>query len=105
MPISSPMDGIQQQQQCDISVSPAFARKRFDTSNVNNEQEGVPNIGIDAPSPDITPNGSIRRRRSRILAEENDLMEFLRASGQKQPNTRERKVAYGSLGNFYSRHT
>lgn len=46
---------------------------------------------------DITPNGSLRRRRSRVPSEEDDsnLMDFLRASGQDAG--RERK-SWGSLG-------
>lgn len=48
-------------------------------------------------SSDITPNGTLRRRRSRIPCEDDDgnLMDFLRTSGQD--NTRERK-SWGSLG-------
>lgn len=46
---------------------------------------------------DITPNGTLRRRRSRIPCEDDDgnLMDFLRTSGHD--NTRERK-SWGSLG-------
>lgn len=46
---------------------------------------------------DITPTGSLRRRRSRVLSEddEGNLMEFLRASGND--TNRERK-SWGSLG-------
>lgn len=48
---------------------------------------------------DITPNGSLRRRRSRVLSEEDEgnLMEFLRASGHD--SNRERK-SWGSLGKY-----
>lgn len=47
--------------------------------------------------PDITPNGSLRRRRSRVLSEEDEgnLMDFLRSSGHD--SNRERK-SWGSLG-------
>lgn len=46
---------------------------------------------------DVTPNGTLRRRRSRIPCEDDDgnLMDFLRTSGQD--GTRERK-SWGSLG-------
>lgn len=46
---------------------------------------------------DITPTGSLRRRRSRVLSEddEGNLMEFLRTSGND--TNRERK-SWGSLG-------
>lgn len=51
--------------------------------------------------PDITPTGSLRRRRSRVLSEddEGNLMEFLRASGND--TNRERK-SWGSLGKKYT---
>ena len=50
---------------------------------------------------DITPNGSLRRRRSRVLSEEDEgnLMDFLRTSGHE--NNRERK-SWGSLGNKHT---
>lgn len=49
--------------------------------------------------PDVTPTGSLRRRRSRVPSEEDEstLMEFLQASGQTA--NRERK-SWGSLGNL-----
>lgn len=49
---------------------------------------------------DITPTGSLRRRRSRVLSEddEGNLMEFLRASGSD--TNRERK-SWGSLGTHF----
>lgn len=49
---------------------------------------------------DITPNGSLRRRRSRVLSEEDEgnLMDFLRTSGTD--TSRERK-SWGSLGKLH----
>lgn len=49
---------------------------------------------------DVTPTGSLRRRRSRVPSEEDEstLMDFLRASGQD--GSRERK-SWGSLGNMF----
>lgn len=49
--------------------------------------------------PDVTPTGSLRRRRSRVPSEDDEstLMDFLRASGHD--GTRERK-SWGSLGEF-----
>jgi hypothetical protein len=49
---------------------------------------------------DVTPNGSLRRRRSRVPSEEDDsnLMDFLRSSGHD--GSRERK-SWGSLGKIY----
>ena len=46
---------------------------------------------------DVTPNGSLRRRRSRVPSEEDasNLMDFLRSSGHD--GSRERK-SWGSLG-------
>ncbi|XP_036220099.2 uncharacterized protein form3 [Bactrocera oleae] len=53
-------------------------------------------------SPSITPNGSMRKRRpSRVLPEEDDLMEFLRTSGHEHIS-RDRK-AYGSLDRSWAR--
>ena len=48
---------------------------------------------------DVTPTGSLRRRRSRVPLEEDEstLMDFLRSSGHD--GTRERK-SWGSLGNL-----
>lgn len=51
---------------------------------------------------DVTPTGSLRRRRSRVLSEEDDnsLMDFLRSSGHE----RERKSSsYGSLDRSWAR--
>lgn len=88
----------------DPRASPAFSRKRYGSFNngsmdVNNSfiRSEATNGHCDGLSPDITPNGSMRRRRSRVLNEEDDLMEFLRTSGHER-NSRERKAAYGSLG-------
>lgn len=48
---------------------------------------------------DVTPTGSLRRRRSRVPSEEDEstLMEFLHASGQ---NTNRERKSWGSLGNM-----
>lgn len=54
---------------------------------------------------DITPTGSLRRRRSRVLSEEDDnnLMDFLRSSANEN-NFRERKTSsYGSLDRSWAR--
>lgn len=78
-----------------LTGSPSLSRRRLGSFNNGN---GDPLIsGKEEKSPDITPNGSLRRRRSRVLSEddEGNLMEFLRASGND--NNRERK-SWGSLG-------
>ncbi|XP_023248408.1 FH2 domain-containing protein 1 [Copidosoma floridanum] len=56
----------------------------------------------DTYSPDITPNGTLRRRRSRIPCEDDDnnLMDFLRTTGQD--NARERK-SWGSLDRSWAK--
>ncbi|KAL7291846.1 hypothetical protein TKK_0014411 [Trichogramma kaykai] len=53
-------------------------------------------------SPDITPNGTLRRRRSRVVPcdEDNNLMDFLRSNGQD--NSRERKF-WGSLDRSWAK--
>ncbi|XP_023296731.2 formin-J [Lucilia cuprina] len=93
----------------DARASPALSRKRFGSFNngnleINNSfiRMEATNGNCDGMSPDITPNGSMRRRRSRVLAEEDDLMEFLRTSGHER-NSRERKAAYGSLDRSWAR--
>lgn len=94
----------------DPRASPALSRKRFGSFNngsleINNSfiRIETSNSNCDGISPDITPNGSMRRRRSRVMTEEDDLMEFLRSSGHER-NSRERKAAYGSLGNRKQKH-
>ncbi|XP_073842634.1 uncharacterized protein isoform X2 [Musca autumnalis] len=94
----------------DPRASPALSRKRYGSFNngsnmeVNNSfiRSEAANGHCDGQSPDITPNGSMRRRRSRVLNEEDDLMEFLRTSGHER-NSRERKAAYGSLDRSWAR--
>lgn len=92
----------------DIRFSPAMNRRRmgaFSNSNSTNSNQGFDYCREDGMSPDITPNGSLRRRRSRVLSEEDEdnLMDFLRTSGHD--NTRERKSAngYGSLDRSWAR--
>lgn len=88
----------------DIRFSPAMSRRRMGSfNNQNNTFDGFRDEGM---SPDITPNGSLRRRRSRVLSEEDEgsLMDFLRSSGH-DGTTRERKSAsgYGSLDRSWAR--
>lgn len=80
-----------------LSGSPSFSRRRLGSFNGNGGDNTT--SGKEERSPDITPNGSLRRRRSRVLSEddEGNLMDFLRASGGD--NNRERK-SWGSLGMF-----
>lgn len=49
---------------------------------------------------DITPTGSLRRRRSRGLSAEDDgiLMDFLRSSGHDNGSRERKPSSYGSLG-------
>lgn len=87
----------------DIRFSPAMNRRRIGSfnNNINSTDRD------DCNSPDITPNGSLRRRRSRVLSEEEEgnLMDFLRSSGH-DGSSRERKSAltgYGSLDRSWAR--
>lgn len=75
--------------QFDMRASPAMARRRIGSFNSNG---GDANLRDDGFSPDITPTGSLRRRRSRALCDEDDnsLMDFLRSSGHES-NGRDRK--------------
>ena len=81
--------------------SPALPRRRMGSMNNGIDQSNnfIRNECGEGMSPDITPNGSLRRRRSRVLAEEDELMEYLRSSIGNDHISRERK-AYGSLGIF-----
>lgn len=78
-----------------------MTRRRLGSFN----SKGDPNNNSrdDKLSPDITPNGTLRRRRSRVLSEEDEdnLMEFLRASGQ-DVSVKERK-SWGSLDRSWAR--
>ncbi|KAH8239970.1 hypothetical protein KR032_009859 [Drosophila birchii] len=87
----------------DPRASPALSRRHLGSGEISN---GFIRLEQDGASPDITPNGSLRRRRSRVLEGEDDLMEFLRSS--TGPNdghvSRERKAAaYGSLDRSWAR--
>ncbi|XP_002035654.2 formin-J [Drosophila sechellia] len=87
----------------DPRASPALSRRHLGSGELSN---GFIRLEQDGASPDITPNGSLRRRRSRVLAEEDDLMEFLRSSTGPHHdghNSRERKAAYGSLDRSWAR--
>ncbi|XP_039485238.1 formin-J [Drosophila santomea] len=86
----------------DPRASPALSRRHLGSGELSN---GFIRVEQDGASPDITPNGSLRRRRSRVLAEEDDLMEFLRSSTGPHDghNSRERKAAYGSLDRSWAR--
>lgn len=66
--------------QFDMRASPAMARRRIGSFNSNGGDAAMRDDGF---SPDITPTGSLRRRRSRALCDEDDnsLMDFLRSSG------------------------
>lgn len=54
---------------------------------------------------DITPTGSLRRRRSRVLSEEDDngLMDFLRSSGHDNGSRERKPSSYGSLDRSWAR--
>lgn len=87
----------------DPRASPALSRRHLGSGEISN---GFIRLEQDGASPDITPNGSLRRRRSRVLAEEDDLMEFLRSSTGPHDGhiSRERKAAaYGSLDRSWAR--
>lgn len=81
----------------DVRASPAMTRRRIGSFNSNGDTFILKDDGA---SPDITPNGSLRRRRSRVLSEEDDgsLMDFLRSSGHDGSTRERRPSSYGSLG-------
>ncbi|RZF46426.1 hypothetical protein LSTR_LSTR012501 [Laodelphax striatellus] len=80
--------------------SPLLTRRRF--GSFSGEPGGKGGEEGACGSPDVTPTGSLRRRRSRVPSEEDDstLMDFLRASGHD--GTRERK-SWGSLDRSWAR--
>ncbi|KAL0113000.1 hypothetical protein PUN28_012320 [Cardiocondyla obscurior] len=84
----------------DVSIigSPSIRRRLGSCSGGPDQQP----TKEDTYSPDITPNGTLRRRRSRIPCQDDDgnLMDFLRTSGQD--NARERK-SWGSLDRSWAR--
>lgn len=68
----------------DPAASPRIIRKKMGSSNsVANGSWGEIDC-IDTQSPDITPNGSLRRRRSRLSSEdrEDNLMDYLRSTAE-----------------------
>lgn len=99
-PVSDPENPLLLDPSFDPRASPAFSRRRMGSFNTGIDCNSWREDGI---SPDITPNGSLRRRRSRVLEDDDDLMKFLRASGQDN-GSRERKAsAYGSLDRSWAR--
>ena len=91
-------NGTSEDELSSVTGSPSLSRRRLGSFNGNGDSA----TGREERSPDITPNGSLRRRRSRVLSEEDEgnLMDFLRASGQD--NNRERR-SWGSLDRSWSR--
>nr|CAD7397987.1 unnamed protein product [Timema cristinae] len=92
--------GMTSEEDISITSSPLVSRRRMGSfSGPTGDQTASKDEGY---SPDVTPNGSLRRRRSRVLSEEDDsnLMDFLRSSGHD--NTRERK-SWGSLDRSWAR--
>ncbi|XP_066999083.2 uncharacterized protein form3 [Anabrus simplex] len=88
----------------DISVtgSPLLTRRRMGSFSGPMGEQPVAGGKDDNYSPDVTPNGSLRRRRSRVPSEEDEsnLMDFLRSSGHD--GSRERK-SWGSLDRSWAR--
>uniref|UniRef100_A0AAG5CZ76 FH2 domain-containing protein n=1 Tax=Anopheles atroparvus TaxID=41427 RepID=A0AAG5CZ76_ANOAO len=88
--------------QYDLRYSPAMSRRRLGSFNSNGD---ALLLRDECASPDITPNGSLRRRRSRVLSEEDEgnLMDFLRSSGHETSNRERKSAAYGSLDRSWAR--
>ena len=78
-----------------IACSPRIVRRRLGSLASHDNGSGGSTQGssdqLTLPSPDITPNGSIRKRRSRLSSDEDEgsgLMDFLRSgSGAGTPTT------------------
>ncbi|XP_065092216.1 uncharacterized protein form3 isoform X2 [Ochlerotatus camptorhynchus] len=89
--------------QYDMRYSPAMSRRRIGSFTSNGDPVL---LREDCASPDITPNGSLRRRRSRVLSEEDEgnLMDFLRSSGHESGSRERKSVSYGgSLDRSWAR--
>ncbi|XP_012286898.1 uncharacterized protein LOC105703237 isoform X2 [Orussus abietinus] len=88
--------GVTSDEDISITGSPSI-RRRLGSANLDQQSTKE-----DTYSPDITPNGTLRRRRSRVPCEDDDgnLLDFLRISGQE--NARERK-SWGSLDRSWAR--
>ncbi|XP_054009091.1 uncharacterized protein LOC128893568 isoform X1 [Hylaeus anthracinus] len=93
--------GVTSDEDVSIAGSPSIRRRLGSCSGGTADQLSTKE---ETYSPDVTPNGTLRRRRSRIPCEDDDgnLMDFLRTSGQD--NTRERK-SWGSLDRSWARRT
>ncbi|KAK0178259.1 hypothetical protein PV328_002226 [Microctonus aethiopoides] len=91
--------GVTSDEDISITGSPSI-RRRLGSCSGGPEQQPTKE---DTYSPDITPNGTLRRRRSRIPCEDDDgnLMDFLRTTGG-QDSARERK-SWGSLDRSWAR--
>ncbi|XP_055601838.1 FH2 domain-containing protein 1 isoform X2 [Uranotaenia lowii] len=86
-----------------LRYSPAMTRRRIGSFTSNGDPVM---LREDCASPDITPNGSLRRRRSRVLSEEDEgnLMDFLRSSGHENGSRERKSVSYGgSLDRSWAR--
>ncbi|XP_018014866.1 uncharacterized protein LOC108671794 isoform X3 [Hyalella azteca] len=97
--------GLTSEDEPSVCNSPRLTRRRVGSFSTPT-QSLDPYSGADH-SPDVTPNGSLRRRRSRVPSEEDDhkLMDFLATGGHD--HTRERKAlsvdGYGSLDRSFAR--
>ncbi|GAB0094269.1 FH2 domain-containing protein [Sergentomyia squamirostris] len=79
-----------------LSGSPAMQRRRIGSFTNNNNELASPK------DPGPSPEGTLRRRKSRNLNEDESLMDFLRSSGHDN-FSRERKTSYGSLDRSWAR--
>ncbi|XP_065351487.1 uncharacterized protein LOC135946924 isoform X2 [Cloeon dipterum] len=94
-----------------VTSSPAVTRRRtgsFSGPSAELGQAPQNALGQETYSPDVTPNGTLRRRRSRVPSEEDDssLMDFLRASGQQASAAAESlkdRKSWGSLDRSWAR--
>ncbi|XP_059488775.1 inverted formin-2 isoform X2 [Neocloeon triangulifer] len=99
------------EEEVSVTSSPAVTRRRTGSfSGPSGEPVPQPQnpLGQETYSPDVTPNGTLRRRRSRVPSEEDDssLMDFLRASGQQAAAAAESlkdRKSWGSLDRSWAR--
>ncbi|XP_076666241.1 FH2 domain-containing protein formin 3 isoform X2 [Andrena cerasifolii] len=93
--------GVTSDEDVSITGSPSI-RRRLGSCSGGTGTGDQQSTKDETYSPDVTPNGTLRRRRSRIPSEDDDgnLMDFLRTSGQD--SSRERK-SWGSLDRSWAR--
>ncbi|CAG0922360.1 unnamed protein product [Notodromas monacha] len=98
--------GIDQDVITNLPATPRLVRRKFPSTGqdpvaASNLAALDSGLGTSGENPDVTPNGTMRRRRSKIHSEEEgNLMDYLRAGGVNPPDPipeRKEKRSWGGL--------